>query len=334
MVRATLFLALGSAASAAKLTGFSSNPSTQKNLLPIGLSNEALNLGLQGVCGNFQKVCDTNFCIDTLTTCCGDGNGAFCKSGTTCVENGCCPIGQRCTGPPTCDDDDEKLCGIFCIPKDANCCSNSQGTFCDAGSSCLSSGCAGGEDFRGGSGGGSGGGSSGDSDDDDSSSGGSSGGGSSGGSGGSGGSACFDFQERCGDGCMPEGATCCPNGRQYCLSHQFCSDDGICTRRDGKDGGSTGWNDDDDDDDLNLPSISRPLGSITSTTTTSTTSTNIFDSNPLPTGLVSGGPDDDDTQSSGGGGSSGDDNDQNTDGAMVHGPSVFAAIVALIPLLL
>ncbi|KAK0385208.1 hypothetical protein NLU13_7685 [Sarocladium strictum] len=315
MVRVAILFMLGTAASAGKLTAFKGKPRNQKNLLPVGLSNEALNLGLADTCSSFEKVCDLDFCIPSIGTCCSEGNGAYCEIGKRCVENGCCPVGETCTGPPTCEDGDEKICGTFCIPEGADCCDSTEGTFCDSPGTCTSSGCSVGS-LRGGSGG----------------SGGS--GGGSGGSGGSGGTLedeCFDFQEKCGDGCIPKGSVCCPSGLEYCLSGQTCNNDGTC-RRGGLGGGSGGSSSNDDDNDE-----SDSLFTITSTSSTSTTSSETFGSNSLPTGLVSGGPDDEDSSNDSNDDAprSGDDGNVNEpDAATMHGPSLFAAALALVPLLL
>jgi hypothetical protein len=133
---------------------------------------------------------------------------------------------------------------------------------------------------------------------------------------------------------MPEGSVCCDNGLEYCLSGQTCNNDGTCRR--GGLGGSGGSSDDDDGDSLFTTSST----STTSTTSSTSTSLTSFGSNNFPTGLVSGGPDDDSSDSNDDDAPrSGDDGEANDntgepDAAMVHGPSFFAAAIALIPLLL
>ena len=35
-------------------------------------------------------------------------------------------------------------------------------------------------------------------------------------------------KETCGDGCMPTGADCCPNGSGYCDAGKYCGTDNMC----------------------------------------------------------------------------------------------------------
>lgn len=319
MVRPALIVsALAVAASAEKVIGHQGKRLRQANLLPVGLSPQALNLGLAGTCEAFSKTCDSQFCIPTTAICCNDGNGAYCKLSETCVPKGCCPIGKRCTGPTTCESSSEKVCGTFCIPEDAECCDEDDGTFCDDGSSCTSTGCSGGGSQRGGGSGGSGSSSDSDSDSDSSSSSSNSSGGSSDDSTSTGSDEqCYSFQEECGDGCMPKGSVCCEKTQKYCFAGQTCNSDGTCSgglRSGGDPEDYTGLDDSPSapaSSDVTIPTLDIPIPTLD-----------------LPTGPRSGddgsGGDDDEEPFKGGPGK----NDE-PDAAVAHGPSFAAAFVAL-----
>lgn len=327
MVRSALLFAVAAATavSAEKHKPLMGQKLLQKNLLKLGMSQEAVNMGLND-CPIGQSVCDSDFCIPIAATCCDFGNGGYCEILETCSREGCCPVGRTCTGPPTeCRESGKKLCGIYCIDEDGECCDEDDGSYCSSGETCTSNGCSGGSSRGGGGGGGSGGGSGGS-------------GGTPGGSGEE--EQCYSFQEECGDGCMPRGSTCCENQEEYCLPSQTCNNDGTCRRGSGF--GGSGGDDDDDDDDAEESEASGSSFSF-----------------PRPSASAGGGnDDDDDTPPSSGGGGSGDDDDddsndddrpvsggpdrpqsggdgpQDEDAATVHGPSLVAAAVALMPLLL
>lgn len=65
---------------------------------------------LQYTCGDDEKLCDTNTCIQSDDICCDDGTGTGCYLGTECIPRGCCPIGEKCNDNPygPADDDDDK----------------------------------------------------------------------------------------------------------------------------------------------------------------------------------------------------------------------------------
>ena len=44
-------------------------------------------------------------------------------------------------------------------------------------------------------------------------------------------------KETCGDGCMPTGADCCPNGSGYCDAGKYCGTDNMCHTSGGGGGG-------------------------------------------------------------------------------------------------
>jgi hypothetical protein len=46
---------------------------------------------------NYQVVCYDN-CMPPDGVCCDDGSGTYCPDGDYCVPNGCCPIGEHCSG--------------------------------------------------------------------------------------------------------------------------------------------------------------------------------------------------------------------------------------------
>lgn len=46
---------------------------------------------------NDQVDCFDN-CMPPDGVCCNDGSGTYCPSGEYCVPNGCCPIGEECSG--------------------------------------------------------------------------------------------------------------------------------------------------------------------------------------------------------------------------------------------
>ena len=47
---------------------------------------------------NNSVACDSS-CMPPGSVCCYDGSGSFCTSGNFCDSDGCCPIGEMCTGP-------------------------------------------------------------------------------------------------------------------------------------------------------------------------------------------------------------------------------------------
>ncbi|KAG9084186.1 hypothetical protein FS749_005419 [Ceratobasidium sp. UAMH 11750] len=78
-----------------------------------------------GCCLNTQNGCDDQGCCAKSAQCCK--GGSCCESGKSCViingKLGCCPIGQTCTGPPTCQDSSYSLCPDekFCCPTGYQC---------------------------------------------------------------------------------------------------------------------------------------------------------------------------------------------------------------------
>ncbi|KJK81821.1 hypothetical protein H634G_03084 [Metarhizium anisopliae BRIP 53293] len=90
-----------------------------------------------------SAACDTgtacgDSCIDIGAQCCSQSEGTFCRVGYGCQRDGCCPLGHTCYGPPsnTCEGDRVK-CGKSCAPGGSQCCSQSNGIFCIAGTSCV-----------------------------------------------------------------------------------------------------------------------------------------------------------------------------------------------------
>lgn len=114
-------------------------------------------------------------------------------------------------------DDDELFCGVdYCMPEDATCCFEGDGSYCDNGSLCVDGGCC----------------ELGDTCDGTSE------------------GVCGDDEEKCGIGCMPKGSVCCEAAGYgtYCDAGQTC--DGYwCDRgsENAEDENSDDENDDDDD---------------------------------------------------------------------------------------
>ena len=152
MVYSGLLLALAGLAAADELSGYSMmrNPVADG---PAGLV-DGVNLALGSSCNVGMKVCDGNYCVPILGTCCAVGNGAYCQTGKYCVTGGCCPIGKICRGDAVGCGAGEASCGSFCMDAGGNCCNPSTGQWCDKGKTCVSGGtkCS----LGGGSGGGSG----------------------------------------------------------------------------------------------------------------------------------------------------------------------------------
>jgi hypothetical protein len=73
-------------------------------LLPLTLTLGASALATERVqllsrqdCSQVGYVDCGSKCMPPGNSCCGDG--IYCRPGTYCVVNGCCPIGEVCTGP-------------------------------------------------------------------------------------------------------------------------------------------------------------------------------------------------------------------------------------------
>ncbi|QLI67174.1 uncharacterized protein G6M90_00g037020 [Metarhizium brunneum] len=102
---------------------------------PIG-DLKALSLRASAACDTGTACGDS--CIDIGAQCCSQSEGTFCRVGYGCQRDGCCPLGHTCYGPPsnTCEGDRVK-CGKSCAPGGSQCCSQSNGIFCIAGTSCA-----------------------------------------------------------------------------------------------------------------------------------------------------------------------------------------------------
>ncbi|KAJ6438771.1 hypothetical protein O9K51_08172 [Purpureocillium lavendulum] len=92
----------------------------------------------QSSCSSLEEKCDAT-CIPLSGTCCGLGDGSYCKVGYTCVKGGCCQIGKVCNGSPSGCSASQESCGTRCMPKGSVCCYD--GTYCDSGYTCNAGRC-------------------------------------------------------------------------------------------------------------------------------------------------------------------------------------------------
>jgi hypothetical protein len=66
--------------------------------LTVATSSRQLKLFRRDICSSNGEIdCDTN-CMPVGSVCCNDGSGTYCPSGDRCVPDGCCPIGEQCSG--------------------------------------------------------------------------------------------------------------------------------------------------------------------------------------------------------------------------------------------
>ena len=90
----------------------------------------------------YGKECDGG-CIPDWAQCCDFGGGGWCEPDLRCQKSnlGCCELDSNdCIGPGyDCENDDEKICGEFCVPEDSVCCDS--GFYCEAGEQCTATGC-------------------------------------------------------------------------------------------------------------------------------------------------------------------------------------------------
>lgn len=206
MVSSTLIFALaGMAAASSQKLGMKTQKSPAAHTVIQGISLYNPLALRQSGCDFAETECDGG-CIPLLGECCESGDGGWCDIGTYCSGGGCCDIGEICSGPPSGCDDDQDLCGDYCIPGGSVCCFDGEG-FCDPGETCTTDGLC----ETGGSGGGGGGGS---------------------------GSSCDDDEVECDDGCMPTDSVCCFNG-YYCAEGETCAEPGFCDLDSSGGGGST-----------------------------------------------------------------------------------------------
>lgn len=98
-----------------------------------------------GNCAFFGKPCDGG-CIPNDALCCGEGSGGgWCEADETCHPDGfggCCldDGSGDCAGPgPECFDDDQEVCGAYCVPAGSVCCDS--GFFCAGNERCTGTGC-------------------------------------------------------------------------------------------------------------------------------------------------------------------------------------------------
>ncbi|KAL7811483.1 hypothetical protein V8C44DRAFT_358283 [Trichoderma aethiopicum] len=116
-VYSALLLAAAGFAAADNLAAMNLVAASSRNTTIAGPG--AASFGVHSVsdgCGIGMTTCDVN-CMPLTGICCDLGNGAYCDIGYSCVDNGCCPVGKICNGPPTGCEGDRDLCGEFCVPK-------------------------------------------------------------------------------------------------------------------------------------------------------------------------------------------------------------------------
>ncbi|PTB64579.1 hypothetical protein BBK36DRAFT_1123641 [Trichoderma citrinoviride] len=117
-VYSALLLAAAGFAAADKLAAMNIGEATLHNVTVAGPGAASFGVhSLSDGCGIGMTTCDVNNCMPLTGVCCGLGNGAYCDIGYACVDNGCCPVGKVCNGPPTGCEGDRDLCGEFCVPK-------------------------------------------------------------------------------------------------------------------------------------------------------------------------------------------------------------------------
>jgi hypothetical protein len=68
-------------------------PATQLN--PRALSNA---LQIRQTCGSEGEATCEQSCMPLDAVCCNDGSSTFCPFGDVCIPNGCCPVGETCSG--------------------------------------------------------------------------------------------------------------------------------------------------------------------------------------------------------------------------------------------
>lgn len=92
-------------------------------------------------CSFGYRECDGG-CIPGEGTCCNSGRGDWCDPDMRCDADGsCCEMDDPdiCMGPgPECSDN-EAVCNLTCMPKDAVCCDD--GFYCNEGQECTRTGC-------------------------------------------------------------------------------------------------------------------------------------------------------------------------------------------------
>lgn len=138
-------LALATTVAAANGIGFSHakgqtvpkhNTHNNNNLLPRAIPTGII------ACDVGESRCHDS-CMPDASVCCKAQDGAFCDAGYTCYDQGCCPKGQKCDGPPSGCDGDFKLCKNYCIPMDGVCCDSEAllgPAYCAKGETCLAAG--------------------------------------------------------------------------------------------------------------------------------------------------------------------------------------------------
>ncbi|RKK65286.1 hypothetical protein BFJ69_g16420 [Fusarium oxysporum] len=118
----------------ANLTGFSGQKGTlSRDFAGIG----SISLALPASCSSSEIDCGGS-CIAGSGECCSASEGSYCEAGKYCTDDGCCPKGEICTGEAAGCGTGRQLCGKYCIPNSAVCCSD--GSYCNSGETCTSDG--------------------------------------------------------------------------------------------------------------------------------------------------------------------------------------------------
>ncbi|KAF4437156.1 C6 zinc finger domain-containingprotein [Fusarium austroafricanum] len=133
MARFLFFLAL-LGLTTADLTGFSGRKGAlNSDFAAMG----GMSLALTASCSSSEIDCGGS-CIAGSGECCSASKGSYCESGKYCTADGCCPKGEFCTGKTAGCDAGRQLCGKYCIPSSAVCCSD--GSYCNSTETCTSDG--------------------------------------------------------------------------------------------------------------------------------------------------------------------------------------------------
>ncbi|KAF5702874.1 hypothetical protein FMUND_13300 [Fusarium mundagurra] len=133
MARSLFFLAL-LGLTTADLTGFSGQKGAlNRDFAAMG----GISLALSASCSSSEIDCGGS-CIAGSGECCSASQGSYCESGKYCTDDGCCPKGEICTGEAAGCGAGRQLCGKYCIPNSAVCCSD--GSYCNSGETCTSDG--------------------------------------------------------------------------------------------------------------------------------------------------------------------------------------------------
>ncbi|KAK0631249.1 hypothetical protein B0T14DRAFT_518 [Immersiella caudata] len=94
-------------------TALSTNPSLHvRHPSPAAIFN--LTPRQSGSCLSSERSCGDS-CIPSSASCCSASEGSFCPSGYRCQSDGCCEIGELCSGPGIGCPNGSERCGLDCV---------------------------------------------------------------------------------------------------------------------------------------------------------------------------------------------------------------------------